>query len=488
MGRAARILISGLPMLALVVGLMGEGLRAATGEVAAADYPIPTTACGGTVTFHDVPTGWFLTVWPGGDPALLYTGGFDLIELEPGTYGYEWHGAQDLSDLARIDIHLASGSFTIGECSTPVPTPAPESVVLIGAADICRGGEEKANAYAPAALIVDRPDAVVFTAGDNSNETGSEADYEECVAPTWGVFRDRTFPAPGNHDYETTGAEPYYDFYPQAAGPSGLGWYSYDLPNAWHVIVLNAICDAVGGCGTGSPQETWLRSDLAANKGKQFIAIWHIPAFSSGSVHGNSSDYLAWWQDLYAAHARIVINGHDHDYERSAPQSPTGVSDPNGIREFVVGTGGVHLAPLGTVRPNSQVRNSETHGVLELTLRADGYQWQFIPGHGAAKVVVPLSANVPSATPSGPLAPPDSCLRRVLHRDPVDLDVLGARRLARTSVGVALLLQDDVLERSGKGGGAALVGPDRTGHVVDVGAHDVVGALEAKGVPLAQVD
>jgi hypothetical protein len=380
MRKATRILVAGLLMLALVLGPTGEGLRFAPGEVAAADYPTPTTTCGGTVAFHDVPDGWFLTVWPGGDPALLYTSRFDHIELEPGSYGYEWHGAQDLSDLARIDIHLASGSFTIDECSTPTPTPG--SAVLIGAADICHSGDSKANAYATAALIVSRPTDVVFTAGDNSNETGSEADYEDCVAPTWGVFRDRTFPAPGNHDYDTAGAEPYYDFYPQAAGPAGLGWYSYDLANDWHVIVLNAICDAVGGCGAGSPQETWLRSDLAAHEGKHFIAIWHIPAFSSGSAHGNNSDYLAWWQDLYAAHARIVINGHDHDYERFAPQSPSGVADPNGIREFVVGTGGSSLSPFGTIQPNSEARNSGTYGVLELTLRADGYQWQFIPVAG----------------------------------------------------------------------------------------------------------
>ena len=255
--------------------------------------------------------------------------------------------------------------------------------MLIGAGDICHSGDEMANGYATAAVIEARPNDLVFTAGDNSNESGSDSDYANCVAPTWGVFKDRTHPAAGNHDYDSSvTAAPYFAFYPQALGPAGLGWYSYDLANDWHVIVLNGNCSYVGGCGAGSEQELWLESDLAANAGKHLIAIWHQPLFSSGSKHGDDPDYLAFWQDLYAAHASIVINGHDHDYERFAPQTPNGVADPSGIREFVVGTGGAQERDFGPIDPNSEVHATGTYGVLELTLHADSYSWTFIPASG----------------------------------------------------------------------------------------------------------
>ena len=259
--------------------------------------------------------------------------------------------------------------------------PAVGSSVLIGAGDICATGSI-GEARATAALIDARPKDVVFTAGDNSNETGSAAQYSGCFDKTWGAFKDRIHPVPGNHDYLTTGAGPYYSYFGAAAGPAGKGYYSYDLANNWHVLALNAICSEVGGCGVGSPEETFLRADLAANAGKHVVAIWHIPAFSSGIAHGNDSAYTVWWQDLYAAHGEIAIDGHDHDYERFTPQSPSGQADPNGIREFVVGTGGAGQRGFWTIRANSKVRNSGTFGVLELTLGAQIYSWQFLPVAG----------------------------------------------------------------------------------------------------------
>ena len=236
-----------------------------------------------------------------------------------------------------------------------------------------------ANASATAAIISANPNAVVFTAGDNSNESGTASQYANCVAKTWGAFKDRIRPVPGNHDYMTSGAAPYYAYFGAAAGAAGEGYYSYNLANNWHVIALNAMCSSVGGCKAGSAQETFLRNDLAANAGKHVIAIWHIPSFSSGGEHGNNASYLAWWQDLYAAHADIVIDGHDHDYERFGLQSPTATADPNGIREFVLGTGGAGQRPFGTIRANSQVRSTGTFGVLQLTLGAHSYSWRFIP-------------------------------------------------------------------------------------------------------------
>ena len=285
-----------------------------------------------------------------------------------------------LSALQSVNVSpiRSAGPDPVGSAASP----AAGSPALIGAGDICVTGS-LADAQATAALVAARPNDIVFTAGDNSNETGSATQYGGCVAKSWGVFKDRIHPVPGNHDYMTSGATPYFSYFGTAAGPAGLGYYSYDLGNDWHIIALNAMCSEVGGCGAGSPEETFLRTDLAANAGKHFVAIWHIPTFSSGSSHGNDSAYAAWWQDLYAAHAEIVVNGHDHDYERFALQSPSGQADPDGIREFVVGTGGAGERGFGTIRANSKVRNSSAFGVLELTLGARSYSWLFIPVAGA---------------------------------------------------------------------------------------------------------
>jgi hypothetical protein len=271
---------------------------------------------------------------------------------------------------------------TAAPTATAPPTatvpPAAGSPVLIGAGDICITSVIQ-NARATAALITARPGDVVYTLGDNSNESGTASQYANCYAPTWGTFLNRTHATVGNHDYMTSGAAPYYAYFGAAAGPAGKGYYSYNLANNWHVIVLNAMCSEVGGCGSGSPEETFLRNDLAANAGKHILAMWHIPRFSSGSAHGSNPTYTVWWQDLYNAHADIVLDGHDHDYERFALQNPNGVADPNGVREFVVGTGGAGQRSFGTIQPNSQVRSTGTFGVLQLTLGLHSYSWQFIP-------------------------------------------------------------------------------------------------------------
>jgi hypothetical protein len=260
--------------------------------------------------------------------------------------------------------------------------PAAGDPVLVGAGDICVTTVIQ-YASSTAKLIEARPADQVFTLGDNSNDTGTPANYSNCYARTWGPFLSRTRATIGNHDCMTANCAPYYAYFGATAGPANKGYYSYNLANSWHVVVLNSQCSEVGGCSKGSPQETWLRADLAANTGKHILAMWHIPAFSSGGVHGNNANYLVWWQDLYAAHADLILDGHDHNYERFALQSPSAIADPNGIREFVVGTGGAGQRPMGTIRANSQVRNSGTYGVLVLTLHAHGYSWQFVPVAGA---------------------------------------------------------------------------------------------------------
>ncbi len=185
----------------------------------------------------------------------------------------------------------------------------------------------------------------------------------------------------GNHEYGTRDAAGYFSYFGGAAGDPAEGWYSYDL-GSWHLIALNSECSHVGGCGAGSAQERWLRADLAAHRTACTLAYWHEPRFSSGQ-HGDRASYDAFWRDLYDAGAEIVLNGHDHDYERFAPQNPDGRLDlARGIREFVVGTGGASHYHFKKVKPNSEVRGTDTFGVLLLRLGSERYQWQFVPGAG----------------------------------------------------------------------------------------------------------
>jgi acid phosphatase type 7 len=166
-----------------------------------------------------------------------------------------------------------------------------------------------------------------------------------------------------------------------AAGERGKGWYSYDL-GAWHLVALNSNCDEVGGCDEGSAQERWLRADLAASSARCTLAYWHHPRFSSGP-HGDDSSTDALFEALYDGNAEVVLSGHDHDYERFAPQTASGAADAaRGLRQFVVGTGGRGHYPFGAAGPNSEVRSSGTFGVLDLTLSAAGYRWKFRPEAG----------------------------------------------------------------------------------------------------------
>jgi hypothetical protein len=260
---------------------------------------------------------------------------------------------------------------------TPSPTPA-AAAVLVGAGDIasCDLTADTATANVVAGIA-----GTVFTAGDNAYETGSLANYADCYDPTWGAFLDRTWPVPGNHEYETPGAAGYFDYFGARAGTGGTGWYAYDL-GAWRIYALNSNC-AVVGCAAGSAQEQWLRADLAASPRACVLAYWHHPRFSSGE-HGNDPEVAPLWNALYEAGAEVIVNGHDHDYERFAPQTPTGAANAaTGIREFVVGTGGAALRAFSTVRANSQVRNSTTYGAIKLTLSPTGYAWQFVAAGGA---------------------------------------------------------------------------------------------------------
>jgi hypothetical protein len=250
---------------------------------------------------------------------------------------------------------------------------------LIAAGDIASCGSRADEATA---RLLDRLQGTIATLGDNVYESGTHGEFARCYQPTWGRHKGRTRPAPGNHDYESPAAAPYYEYFGELAGEPGRGYYSYSV-GAWHVIALNSNCgDVGGGCGRGSLQERWLRADLRAHRTKCTLAYWHHPRFSSGA-HGSDDDTSAFWQALYQAGADVVLAGHDHNYERFAPQRPNGVLDRRrGLRQFVVGTGGAHLRPFESPARNSQVRNSDTHGVLMLTLRPRAYSWKFLPVAG----------------------------------------------------------------------------------------------------------
>ncbi len=261
------------------------------------------------------------------------------------------------------------------DCAGGSPEPeAPGSgQVLVGTGDIASCGS---NGDEATAALLDRIPGTVFTAGDNAYDDGTAVEFARCYEPSWGRHKARTRPAPGNHDYETAGAAGYFGYYGLNAGPPGRGYYSYDLGD-WHIVSLNSNISM----NAGSQQEVWLRADLATSSKQCTLAYWHHPRFSSGVMYGNHPSTQPLWQALYEAGAEVIISGHEHNYERFAPQTPRGAADPaKGIRQFVVGTGGESLYDdQHTPEPNSEVFEGTTYGVLKLTLGPDAYSWEFVP-------------------------------------------------------------------------------------------------------------
>ena len=280
---------------------------------------------------------------------------------------------------------------------------SPGTHTLVGAGDIARCyPADDPTAIRPArstpaaatARLLDRIPGTVITLGDNAYEAGSPADYLLCYEPTWGRHRERTRPSAGNHEYLTPGAAGYFAYFGPAAHPP-LGYYSYDV-GSWHVVVLNstpqwAECpppasSAEDGrrCVGDVVQREWLRADLTANPTLCTVAYFHHPRFSSGR-HGNQYEMQQFWDILYEHGVDVVLSAHDHIYERFAPQDPDGNLDlEQGIREFVVGTGGAELYGFSTIQPNSEVRDNTTWGVLALGLEEGSYRWSFVPVPGGS--------------------------------------------------------------------------------------------------------
>jgi hypothetical protein len=247
--------------------------------------------------------------------------------------------------------------------------------VLVGAGDIAkcdmiRGAESTAT-------LLDGIPGTIFTVGDHAYEDGSARSFRQCYEPTWGRHKARTRPSPGNHDYRTDNAGPYFDYFGDLAGPDNRGYYSYDL-GAWHIVSLNSIISA----GSRSPQVRWLREDLANHPRACTFAYWHAPVFSSGP-HGPDPQMREVWRVLYEHGVDVIVNGHDHIYERFARQNPDGRQEPErGIRQFTAGTGGGGVYRVERRLPNSEVSDNTSYGVLKFTLSSTSYEWEFVPATG----------------------------------------------------------------------------------------------------------
>jgi acid phosphatase type 7 len=362
--------LTGAAVAALAFGACQEAANvpAPPGAVASVDVtpPSATIETGQAIQLTAIPRGATgspmpgrVVTWTSAPAAVATVNGSGLVS-----------GAATGSATITATSEGQSGTSVV----TVTPPPPGTSVVFVGAGDMsdCSNDNDEATAR-----LLDGIPGTVFTAGDNAYPDGTASDFANCYEPTWGRHKARTRPSPGNHDYNTQGAGPYYAYFGANAGPAGRGYYSYDLGD-WHIISLNSNISM----DAGSVQEQWLRADLTASTTRCTLAYWHHPRFSSGS-HGSSTASRPLWQALYDADADVVVVGHDHNYQRFAPQTPDGALDPTrGIRQFVAGMGGRSHYAFGTPIANTEASNTDTYGVLKFTLSADSYTWEFIPVAG----------------------------------------------------------------------------------------------------------
>ncbi len=302
------------------------------------------------------------------------------------------------ANAPQLVITTGAAAATATKVAAPTATqPAGSGSTLLLAGDICKHNQGSADYTANCkktgdlvrSLLASHPGAQVQTLGDNVNNdtTGSyDAQYTQLYQPAWGSFLNVTHALMGNHDtYPPSGTAPYYSFFGSHSGGKP-GYYSYNIGASWHVIVLNAQCSQAGGCGASSAQTTWLKNELAANTRKCVLAVWHQPRWTSGR-HTDNSTYAPWWNLLYQYKADIVANGHNHNYERFNLIDPNENAAADGIREFVVGTGGApgdsYTYASHPLDPNEVIRNqSAAYGVLQLTLNDASYAWKFQPAAG----------------------------------------------------------------------------------------------------------
>ncbi len=295
------------------------------------------------------------------------SGTFSVLADQPLPSGTYTVRAEQADDSGNVGFSQAV-TFTVDAGATPT---------LLAAGDVAYCSSPGAEATAK---LLDGLGGTVAMLGDAAYERGTPDEFANCYDPTWGRHLARTRAIPGDHDYDTPNAAGYYGYFGAAAGDPSKGYYSYDLGD-WHVVALNSYCYETGSCENAL--ENWLAADLAANPRACTVALLHEPLFSSGNIHGNNPGVLGLWQVMYSANVDVVLSASEHIYERFGKQTPNGVADAQrGIREFIVGTGGSLKYGIGTVQPNSEVRNTDAYGILRLTLGSASYQWQFIPEAG----------------------------------------------------------------------------------------------------------
>jgi hypothetical protein len=330
-----------------------------------------------------------MTQLPTDEPAPLVA---EASDPEDGDLGNSvlWSSSRDgylglgasLSPSLSVGIHTLTAQVQdtegLVEFAAVDVQVAAEGHVLLAAGDIasCNSTGDEATA-----ALLDQRFGSVITLGDNAYVDGTAAQFRDCYGPSWGRHKLRTRPAAGNHDYHTSGAAGYFGYFGEAAGDPATGWYSYDI-GGWHVVVLNSNCSQIGGCTRTSPQGLWLEADLAANPRDCSLAVWHHPRFSSGSAHGSSAATIDLYDIFHSHGGDLVLTGHDHNYERFAPQDAFGNADARAPRTFVVGTGGASLRSMGGIEPNSVTSAGNVYGVLALTLHESAYDWEFLPAAG----------------------------------------------------------------------------------------------------------
>lgn len=355
----------------------------------------PTTldSGGGTVTFTGSASGGdgnYTYTWSADDGSgasvssdLSLTSGASVTLTAPA------NGTR--SDQSyTITLTASDGSGHSNNATATVTVQASNSFVVAGAGDIAcdptssifnntNGSSGSCHMRATSDLLLNiNPDAVL-PLGDEQYDNATLSDFQQSYDPTWGRVKALSFPAIGNHEYydHAGGASGYFSYFGSAAGDPSKGYYSFDL-GAWHLVALNSNCSKAGGCDAGSPQEVWLRNDLAAHPTQCTLAYWHHPRYASGYTIRDKVGMSDLWQALMDYGAEIVLSGHAHLYERFAPQDANANYDPNGIVQFVVGSGGKGHDSFGALQPNSLAQNNGGYGVIKLTLAPTSYSWEFV--------------------------------------------------------------------------------------------------------------
>jgi len=279
------------------------------------------------------------------------------------------------------NAHLSTATWQLKTTNTVTPPvmnkPTPTPATFVGAGDIAICGQDGDDLTSE---LLDKIPGMIFTTGDNSNESGTMYQYQNCFGPSWGRHLARIYPSPGNHDYNSGSLEAYFSYFYPSSGDPGKNYYSFDLGN-WHIVSLNNNCSEIS-CGPESDQIKWLKQDLEAHSNLCTLAFYHKPRWSSGPTMGDGLSAVI-WKTLYAGKVDVVVNGDEHHYERFARMGPDGAPDRiSGIRQFIVGTGGAYHGLIDHIAVGSEVRHTGTFGVIRFTLYPSSYSWEFVPVDG----------------------------------------------------------------------------------------------------------